>query len=49
MMVENALKEYHPEKLQGAMDAMDALHEEIVGMQRAATVPRRHFYRVTAK
>ena len=48
MMVENALKEYHPVMLKGATDAMDSLHEEILSMQRAAAIPKPHRYRVTA-
>jgi lysophospholipase L1-like esterase len=48
MMIENALKEYHPVKMQAALDAMDALHEEIVGLQRAAAIPKVHHYRLTA-
>jgi hypothetical protein len=48
MMVENALKEYHPAKMQAAVEAMDALHEEIVSLQRAAAAPKRHRYQVTA-
>ena len=48
MMVENALKEYHPLKLKNATDAMDSLHEEILSMQRAAAIPKPHRYRVTA-
>jgi hypothetical protein len=48
MMVENALKEYHPLKLKSATDAMDSLHEEILSMQRAAAIPKPHRYRVTA-
>ena len=48
MMVENALKEYHPAKLKSAIDAMDSLHEEIVSMQREAAIPKAHRYRVTA-
>jgi len=35
-MVENALKEYRPTKLEAAIDAMDSLREEIVSLQRAA-------------
>jgi lysophospholipase L1-like esterase len=48
MMVENALKEYHPARLQAAVDAMDSLHEEIVALERAAAVPKLHRYRLTA-
>jgi hypothetical protein len=40
MMVENALKEYRPRKLQTAIDAMDSLREEVVSLQRAA-IPSR--------
>jgi lysophospholipase L1-like esterase len=47
MMVEQAFRQYHPVKLDAAIEAMDALHEEIVSMQRAAAVPREHRYRLT--
>jgi hypothetical protein len=48
MMVDYALKEYHPAKLQATIDAMDSLHEEIVAMQRASAIPKLHRYRLTA-
>src|ERR1700722_9567351 len=48
MMVENALKEYRPTKLQAAIDAMDSLREEIVSLQRAAAIPQPHRYRLSA-
>jgi hypothetical protein len=48
MMVENALKEYRPAKLEAAIYAMDSLHEEIVSLQRAAAIPKPHRYRLTA-
>ncbi len=48
MMVENALKEYRPTKLQAAIDAMDSLREEIVSLQRSAAIPRPHRYRLSA-
>src|ERR1700733_1266282 len=44
MMVEYALKEYHPTKLPGAVDAMDALYEEVVSMQRESAIPKPHRY-----
>jgi hypothetical protein len=47
-MVENALKEYRPTKLQAAIDAMDSLREEIVPLQRAAAIPKPHHYRLSA-
>jgi lysophospholipase L1-like esterase len=47
MMVENALKEYHPVKMRAALKAMDELHEEVVALQRAAAVPVRHSYRIS--
>jgi lysophospholipase L1-like esterase len=48
MMVENALKEFHPTNLKATLDAMDALHEEVVSLQRAAAIPKPHRYRLTA-
>lgn len=48
MMVENALKECRPTKLQAAIDAMDSLREEIVSLQRAAAIPQPHRYRLSA-
>jgi lysophospholipase L1-like esterase len=48
MMVENALKEYRPTKLQAAIDAMDSLREEIVSLQRAAAIPKPHRYHLSA-
>ncbi len=47
MMVEQAFHEYHPAKLEGALGAMDALHEEIVALQRATAIPKPHRYRLT--
>jgi lysophospholipase L1-like esterase len=47
MMVEQAFKDYHPAKLGGAVEALDALHEEIVSLQRAAAIPKVHRYRLT--
>jgi hypothetical protein len=48
MIVESALKEYRPTKLQAAIDAMDSLREEIVSSQRAAAIPKPHRYRLSA-
>lgn len=47
MMVEQAFKDYHPAKLEGAIEAMDALHDEVVSMQRSAAIPKVHRYRLT--
>lgn len=47
MMVEYALRDYHPARLPAAIGAMDSLHEEIVSMQRAAAIPKPHRYRLT--
>ncbi|MGA3188650.1 MAG: SGNH/GDSL hydrolase family protein [Bryobacteraceae bacterium] len=48
MMVENALKEYHPAKLDATLDAMDSLEEEVISLQRAAAIPKAHRYRLAA-
>lgn len=48
MMVDNALKEYHPAKLRGAVDALESLEEEVLSLQRAAALPKPHRYRVEA-
>jgi lysophospholipase L1-like esterase len=47
MMVEQAFQEYHPAKLGAAIDGLDALHDEIVSMQRATAMPKAHRYRLT--
>jgi lysophospholipase L1-like esterase len=46
MMVDNALKEYHPAKLQGALDALESLEQEVLSLQRAAALPKPHRYRL---
>jgi hypothetical protein len=46
-MVEQALQEFHPAKLEAAVRALDDLHDEIVAMQRAAAIPKAHRYRLT--
>jgi lysophospholipase L1-like esterase len=46
MMVDNALKEYHPVKLRAAVEAMESLEQEVLALQRAAAVPKPHRYRV---
>jgi hypothetical protein len=46
-MVENALREYRPTKLEAAIHVM-SLHEEIVSIQRAAAVPKPHRRRLSA-
>jgi lysophospholipase L1-like esterase len=47
MLVEQALQEYHPAKLGPAIEALDALHDEVVSMQRAEAQPKPHRYRLT--
>jgi hypothetical protein len=47
MMVEYALRDYHPAGLPAVTDAMDSLHREIVSMQRATAIPKPHRYRLT--
>jgi lysophospholipase L1-like esterase len=47
MILENALKDYHPARLEAAIDALDSLHQEIVFKQRAAAIPKPHRYRLT--
>jgi lysophospholipase L1-like esterase len=46
MMVDNALKEYHPAKLRGAVDALESLEQEVLSLQRAAALPQPHRYRL---
>jgi lysophospholipase L1-like esterase len=46
MMVDNALKEYHPAKLQEGVDALESLEEEVLSLQRAAALPKLHRYRL---
>jgi lysophospholipase L1-like esterase len=46
MMVDNALKEYHPAKLPGAVDALESLEQEVLSLQRAAALPKPHRYRL---
>jgi hypothetical protein len=46
MMVDNALKEYHPAKLQEAVDALESLEQEVLALQRAAALPKPHRYRL---
>ena len=48
MMVDNALKEYHPAKLPGALDALESLEQEVLSLQRAAALPKPHRYRLEA-
>jgi len=47
MMVDNALKEYHPSKLHETVDAMESLEQEVLSLQRAAALPKPHRYRLT--
>jgi lysophospholipase L1-like esterase len=46
MMVDNALKDYHPAKLRGAVDALESLEQEVLALQRAAALPKPHRYRL---
>jgi lysophospholipase L1-like esterase len=46
-MVEDALKQYPLTKKQPAVEALDALEEEVVSLQRAAAIPRPHRYQLT--
>lgn len=46
MMVDNALKEYHPAKLQETVGAMESLEQEVLSLQRAAALPKPHRYRL---
>jgi hypothetical protein len=45
-MVEDALKQYPLTKIQPALDALDALEEEVVSLQRASAVPKPHRYQL---
>jgi hypothetical protein len=47
MMVDNALKDYHPAKLGAAVDALESLEQEVLSLQRAAALPKPHHYRIT--
>jgi len=44
MMVENALKDYHPANLRAAVDALESLEREVLLLQRAAALPKPHCY-----
>ena len=46
MMVDNALKDYHPAKLRETLDALESLEAEVLALQRAAALPKPHRYRV---
>ncbi len=46
MMVEAALKEYHPAKLSAAVEALESLEQEVHSLQRAAALPQPHHYRL---
>jgi hypothetical protein len=46
MMVDNALKDFHPAKLRGAVDALESLEQEVLSLQRAAALPKTHSYRL---
>jgi lysophospholipase L1-like esterase len=45
-MVEDALKPYALTKVQAALDALDALEEEVVALQRATAAPKVHRYQL---
>jgi lysophospholipase L1-like esterase len=46
MMVDNAVKEYHPAKLGAAVDALKSLEEELLSIERATALPKPHRYRL---
>jgi lysophospholipase L1-like esterase len=46
MMVDNALKDFHPAKLRGTLDALESLEQEVLSLQRAAALPKAHSYRL---
>jgi lysophospholipase L1-like esterase len=46
MMVDNALKEFHPAKLRGALGALQSLELEVLSLQRAAALPKARRYRL---
>jgi lysophospholipase L1-like esterase len=46
MIVDNALKDYHPAKLPDALDALESLEQEVLSLQRAAALPKPHRYRI---
>jgi len=46
-MVEDALKPYALTKVQATEDALDALEEEVILLQRATAVPKLHRYQLT--
>ena len=48
MMVDNALKDYHPAKLGAAVDALESLEQEVLSLQREAALPKPHHYRLQA-
>jgi hypothetical protein len=47
-MVDDALKEYHPVKLNAAIEAMKSLEVEVLALERAAALPKPHNYRLEA-
>ena len=46
MIVDNALKDYHPAKLPDALNALESLEQEVLTLQRAAALPKPHRYRI---
>jgi lysophospholipase L1-like esterase len=48
MMVDNALKDFHPVHLRSALDALESLEQEVLSLQRAAALPKAHSYRLEA-
>jgi lysophospholipase L1-like esterase len=48
MMVNNALKDYHPTSLPVAVQALESLEREVLSLQRAAALPKPHRYRLEA-
>ncbi len=46
MMVDRALRDYHPAKLDTAVEALESLEQEVLSLQRAAALPKPHRYRL---
>lgn len=46
MVVDQALRPYHPANLPGAVDALESLEQEVLALERAAALPKPHRYRL---
>jgi hypothetical protein len=46
MMVDNALRAYHPASLRPALDGLISPEREVLSLQRAAALPKSHHYRL---